>query len=253
MILTALIWKELKENVKAYISFLTIMVIFGMLSVVLLYLMPELLPEELKEVFPKPTVIDALKEFFDNIIQIGGLLTVLIASGAIAKEIESNTLEILLVRPIKKEFIVISKFISRTLVIMASIFLAALITWIYSKILGEFPLNRFLIAVVPMLSSLIFICSISILVSTFSKSQISSGAASIGTFIVLMVVQSFTIQKIPEGLRGLYPLYGASLSIKLLSETVNLTAYVLTTVTPIIYSTIILIISALIFMNISKP
>jgi len=111
MILTALIWKELKENVKAYMSFLTIMVIFGMLSVILIYLMPELLPEELKEVLPKPTVIDALKEFFENIIQIGGLLTALMASSAIAKEIESNTLEILLVRPIKKEFIIISKFI----------------------------------------------------------------------------------------------------------------------------------------------
>jgi len=128
MVLTVLIWKELKENVKAYISFLTIMVIFGMLSVILIYLMPELLPEELKEVFPKPTVIDALREFFENIIQIGGLLTVLIASDAVTREIESNTLEILLVRPIRKEIIPISKFISRTLVIMASIFSAAFIT-----------------------------------------------------------------------------------------------------------------------------
>lgn len=146
------------------------MIIFGMLSVVLIYLMPKLLPEELENVLPKPTVVDALREFFENTIQIGGFLTVLIASGAIAREIENNTIEILLVRPIRKELIVISKFVSRTLVIVASIFFAAFITWVYSKILGEFPLSKFLTAITPMLFSLILICLVSILISVFSKS-----------------------------------------------------------------------------------
>lgn len=249
MVLITLIWKELKENIKAYISFFVALTIFGILSVVLIYLMPELLPEELKEVFPKPTVADAIREFLENTIQIGGFLTALIASGAITKEIENNTLEILLARPIRKEFIIISKFISRILVIITSIFIASLVTWIYSKILGQFPLNQLLIATVPMLFSLILICSISLLISTFSKSQLSSGAMSIGLFIFLVVVQSFTIQKFSENLRYLFPLYGVSLSIELLNKNVDLTIYALTIITPIIYSTIILIISILIFMN----
>jgi len=112
--------KELKETKTKFLVALLSFLFLGLLGILLIYMLPALIPPEI--VIPiQYSAQEAYQNSIGDILQIGTLIVTLLSMDAIAGERERKTLELLLIKPVSRGTIVISKFISRSLIILIAV------------------------------------------------------------------------------------------------------------------------------------
>lgn len=92
---------------------------------------------------PEATFYDAIDQFMKNLSQLGAFVLIFIVAGAIAEEKVKKTLELVLVKPVKRSTYVLAKFFSYLAAVFITYWLAVGIFYGYSVALfGSFSFSH---------------------------------------------------------------------------------------------------------------
>src|SRR5512146_2226495 len=81
------------------------------------------------------TIMDAIAQYVKNMPMWGILLALLLTMGSVAAEKEKGTAALMLVKPLSRASFLAAKFLALGLVFLASVVVAALISYLYTLIL----------------------------------------------------------------------------------------------------------------------
>jgi len=126
--LKTLLWKEFKSNARLWFAVVVGLTVLGMMSVLVMVLLPNITPEEYRALLPEPSPMLALTDCVGNLWQIGGLVACVIAAASIPAEMERGTMELVLASPVRPWEIIASKYISRDVMIAIAVYTSALAT-----------------------------------------------------------------------------------------------------------------------------
>ena len=186
--------KELIEQWRSYRLLVVgvVLLAFGFASPLLAKYTPEIvrlaLPEgqEILNLIPTPTSVDAVSQYLKNITQFGILLAVLMAMGSVAQEKDKGTAALMLVKPMPRGVFLVAKMAALGLTFATGIFLAGAACYYYTLLVFDslslpawLALNGLLLLYILVYVALTLLCS------TLSKSQVVSGALAFGFLVVL--------------------------------------------------------------------
>lgn len=211
--------KELKETKTKFLVALLSFLFLGLLGILLIYMLPALMPPEI--VIPiQYSAQEAYQNSIGDILQIGTLIVTLLSMDAVAGERERKTLELLLIKPISRGTIVISKFLSRSLIILIAVLGSAIPTWAYTTYLfGKLSLSAVILTACTITLFLVFVCGITITYSILAKSQFM---AAIGGIITSAVLASLTM--LPDPWNAVTPFHYGNFSA-ILQGTITAVTY----------------------------
>lgn len=168
--------KELIEQVRNYKLLIVIIVftITGMLSPLFAKLMPTIIEsmniEGMTIKIPDPTFLDAYGQFFKNMNQIGLIALVLTFSGVLAGELTKGTLINLLAKGLSRRVVILSKFLSASLIWTLTYCISIAINYGYTFYLfGDHSVNKLPVALFSVWVFGVFIISLIIFSSTIVK------------------------------------------------------------------------------------
>jgi ABC-2 type transport system permease protein len=184
--LSVLIKKELKEQIRAYKLFIVagLFLLFGVVSPLTFYFLPELVPEEMVAVLPAFTAVDVVGEYIEMLTVMGMVAVILTGMGAIAVERECGTAAMVLCKPIGRRSFIIAKLVGLSLTTLVALALGGLACYGYTFFLfGGVDASAFL--ALNLLLGLFFItCLVVILLcSTLFKSQLAAGGLALALII----------------------------------------------------------------------
>lgn len=195
----AVLWrKELSEQFKTskVIIVAAVFLFFGLTTPV----MTKYLPEIIKAMpstggitieMPAPVSSDSLLSYASDISQFGVLMAVLVAMGAIAKEVESGTAAMVLSKPVGRLSFILAKLAAEGFTILLASLLGALACWGYTLMLfGDANTLGFLWQT--LLMGLFFaVClSITLFFSSLMKSQLAAGGLALALIIFLSAISA---------------------------------------------------------------
>lgn len=146
----AFIGKEIKEQLRTFKVFvwLTVMVLFGIMSPVLAKLMPDILASMgiSVDLGGEAPYLSAYAQFFKNVGQMGFIVLLVMFSGVVASEKSKGTATLMLTKKLSRSAFILSKYTAMTLLWTVGYILAALIHIYYTMYLfpegnlrGVFP------------------------------------------------------------------------------------------------------------------
>jgi len=183
-----LLLKEFKETRAQGVVFTAVVLIFGATSVLMQKFIPQLVPENMADVF-EPSLTAGLADFVGNSLQMGSVVAILITIAALAGERESGTLELLLAKPVSRTQIVLSKYFTRISYVIAGNFISALVTWYYAIYLFEpFPLGKLLTSALAISVVVSFVVALTMIFSAWSSSKVSTAFWSAGAALALSIL-----------------------------------------------------------------
>jgi ABC-2 type transport system permease protein len=205
-----LLRKELMEQLRTYKLVIVggAFLFFGITTPLLLKYLPEILKlagEEMTIALPPPTAVMSLAEYAGTIGQVGLLMAVLVAMGAVANERSRGTASIVLSKPVSRAAFVNAKLIAASLTFLVSLAAASVVCFAYTVWLIEgtgvwpFVLLNLMVGLFLVLS-----LAVTLLFSSLTKSSLAAG----GLAILVLISQA--------GLSAL-PLIGDYMPGKLLS------------------------------------
>ncbi len=185
----ALLKKELKEQVKTYRLLIVgaIFVFFGLTTPLLLKYLPQIIKlagTDIPMDIPAPTAVQSLTEYAGTIGQLGVLMTVLVAMGAIATEVQRGTAVMTLSKPVTRAAFVNAKLIATSATFMVSMVAASLFCYVYTILLIEpaafipFVGLNLLVGVF-----LVFCLAVTLLFSSLFRSSLAAGGVAIAVLI----------------------------------------------------------------------
>jgi ABC-2 type transport system permease protein len=195
--LRTLIAKELLEQRRTSKLLIVVAVFFvmGLISPMLAKFTPQLLgsipnmPFDLTGIIPEPTVKDAVGQYVKNISQFGVLLAILFTMGALAQEKERGTAAMLLAKPVRRSYVIISKWVAGMASILAGLLLAGLASALYTWVLFEpLPMLEFLSLNVLIAVFLGVYLTAALLASTLARTQAMAAAGAFGLLILLLIL-----------------------------------------------------------------
>lgn len=137
--------KEFREGTatfRAYIL-LAVFLLFGMMSPLFAKLTPEIL-NSLGDMgqgviiqMPEPTALDAWAQFFKNVSQMGMLVFVIIFGGIMSNEFSRGTLVNLLTKGLSRKTVILSKFLTASLLWAAAYLLCLVVCYGYTAYFFE--------------------------------------------------------------------------------------------------------------------
>lgn len=191
--LGTLIKKDFTELVRSK-KLMILAVIFAfvaLLSPAIAKLIPELFKnsEQFKGIvfqIPVPTYKDSIDQYIKNLTSMALLVLIFLAAGSVAEEKSRKTLELLLVKPVTKTNVILSKFLTYLSVTTLVFVAASALFYVYTmSIFGSFDLMRFTLLAFCMLVYILLITSITIFMSTFSKNTVvAAGLGLLGMILV---------------------------------------------------------------------
>ncbi|MDO8491576.1 MAG: ABC transporter permease [Dehalococcoidia bacterium] len=210
--------KEAKEQVKTYrlLIVAAVFLLFGLSTPLLFKFLPEILEmsgEGIPIEIPAFTPSDALKSYVNSLGQIGVLVAVLVAMGAIAQERERGTIIMTLSKPVGFGEFAVAKLAALVVTFLIGVALGALACFYYTTVLlGSVDVQAFL--AINLLIALYFVVclSITLMYSAFFKSQLAAGALALVTLLVMGIVSSIPplAPYMPSALMG----WGQSLAVE---------------------------------------
>jgi ABC-2 type transport system permease protein len=209
--------KEILEQWRSYrlLIALVVLVVFGLLSPLTAKYTPELLKllpngEDIAQLVPAPTAMDAVGQYLKNVSQFGVILALLMTMGAVALEKDKGTAAVMLVKPMPRWAFLAAKFVALALTFAVSTALAAVACYYYTLLLFEaldiphwLALNGLLLLFVLVYVALTLFCS------TVTKSQVAAGGLAFGLMLALAIPGA--LPKIGEYLPGQLITWGAML------------------------------------------
>jgi len=187
--------KELLEQwrTRRLLVVAVVLLIFGLLSPLLARYTPELislLPEAegLGELFPKPTVHDAVAQYLENMSQFGIILALLLTMGSVAQEKERGTAAMILVKPLPRWAFLGAKFAALLITFAVGLLLAGLGAYYYTYLLFE-PLDlvRWLALNGLLLLFLMVYASLTLFCSVIMRTPAAAGGLAFALLIALAV------------------------------------------------------------------
>jgi ABC-2 type transport system permease protein len=183
-----LLLKEFKETRAQGVVFTAVVLIFGATSVLMQKFIPQLVPENMAEVF-EPSLTAGLADFVGNSLQMGSVVGILITIAALAGERESGTLELLLAKPVSRTQIVLSKYFTRVTYVLAGNLVSAIVTWYYAIYLFEaFPLGKLIVSALAISVVVSFVVALTMIFSAWSSSKVSTAFWSAGAALALSIL-----------------------------------------------------------------
>ncbi len=133
-----------------------------------------------------PTVQDALFQHVKNVSQMGVLLVVLLAMGALAREKARGTAPMILSKPVSRADFLLGKLVALTLVFGLGLILGALACYYYTLVLfGGSGAARFLEMNLLLGLFMEFYLALTLLGSTVTRSQVAAGGRRLGAMFVV--------------------------------------------------------------------
>jgi ABC-2 type transport system permease protein len=138
---------------------------------------------------PTPTSGDSLTEYTSTMSQFGVLMAVLLAMGAIAKEVETGTAAMVLSKPVGRLAFILAKLKAEGFTFLVALILGGLACWGYTMLLfGDANALGFLYQ--NLLLGLFFaVClGITLFFSSLMKSQLAAGGLALALIIFLSAI-----------------------------------------------------------------
>ncbi len=197
-----LLRKELLEQwrTRRIVIVAVVFLLFGIASPLIAKFTPEILrsigtgvPGAVIQL-PPPTTADAVAQLAKNVGQLGVVVAILLAMGAVAAEKERGTAAFVLTLPAGRGAFLGAKLLAIAVTLAVAVVLAAAGDWLYTAILFE-PLGLpgfVLLAFLLWLQMLAF-AAITFLASTVSGSQLVAGGVGFVVFVAVSVLAAFPV------------------------------------------------------------
>jgi ABC-2 type transport system permease protein len=194
-----LLAKEFREQLRTsrFVIMVVVLFISGLISPVLAKYTPALIravpniPPALAAMIPDPTVNDAITQYVKNVGQFGLLLVVILTMGAIAQEKERGTAAMLLVKPVRRSAVVLTKWLVMMATILVGLAISGLGGLLYTLALFELlPIGPFVILNLLIAFFLGVYLSVALLASTLARTQSMAAGGAFGGLAVLLVLSS---------------------------------------------------------------
>jgi len=172
-----------------------IFLFFGLLSPLLAKFTPEIIKmipggEQISQIIPPPTIVDAVAQYIKNLTQFGLLLAVLMGMGMVSQEKDKGTATMVLAKPLSRTAFILAKAAAMGISFLIATVLAALAGYYYTLLLFEaLPVGNWLA-----LNGLLMVyfgvyAALTLLASTLNRSVLGSGAVAVGFIILLALVE----------------------------------------------------------------
>jgi ABC-2 type transport system permease protein len=215
----AFLKKEINEIIKTNKIYIlpAVFLFFGLLSPLTAKFTPQILKafaksDEMTFIFTKePSFIDSYAQLFNNISQLC-FIVILVFAGTIVGEKVKGTAILVLTKPVSRAKFIISKFIAAIGLYTAAFILATVACVYYTYLLfpvfynDKLPLSLFTLWIFG-----VFLISMTIFISTISKSFTVSAVLGIAGFLVISATTAIPyVKKVTPGIFG-------SLGVEILS------------------------------------
>lgn len=217
--------KEILEQVRTskLLAITVVLFICGLISPLLAKYTPLILqsipdlPEALAGVIPEPTVADSIGQYVKNVSQFGVLLAVLFNMGVVAQEKERGTAAMLLVKPVERQAMILSKWLAAMIVVAAGLFTAGIAEYLYTAYLFEsLNVGRFLILNLFLTLFLVVYLTAAIMASSMARTQTMAAWTAFGALALLLILSS--IPWISDFMPGALLNWGSQLAIGIVPE-----------------------------------
>jgi ABC-2 type transport system permease protein len=191
-----LLRKEIREQLKTskVLIAVAVFLFFGLSTPVL----TKYLPEIIKSVpstggviiqMPPPVSADSLTGYVGNLAQLGVMVAVLLAMGAIAREVETGTAAMVLSKPVSRLSFILAKLQAESLTFLAAFLLGGLACWGYTLALfGDAHTAGFFYQNLLLLLFFIFCLSVTLAFSSLMKSQLAAGGLALAVIVFLSAI-----------------------------------------------------------------
>jgi ABC-2 type transport system permease protein len=198
--LLPLLKKELTEQIRTYRLLIVggVLLFFGLTTPLTLKYLPEIIKlsgdYSMQINIPPPTAAQSLAEYGSSIGQLGVLVMVLIAMGAIANELKHGTALLTLSKPVAPAAFVGAKFIAMSCTLLVSILAASLVCFGYTSwLIGTGDGMAFLGLNLLIFLFLAFCIALTLLFSSLFKSSLAAGGISIAIIIFQGVLTTIPV------------------------------------------------------------
>ena len=190
-----LLRKEFTEQFKTskVIIVAAVFLFFGLSTPLLIKYTPELLKMVgtggITLEIPTPTSGQSLAEYTSTMSQFGVLMAVLVAMGAIAKEVEMGTAAMVLSKPVGRLAFILAKLKAGGFTFLVSLLLGGLACWGYTLILfGDANALGFLYQNLLLGLFFAFCLGVTLFFSSLMKSQLAAGGLALAFIIFLSAI-----------------------------------------------------------------
>jgi len=188
--------KEVKEGfrTKRVVIVALFFLTLGLLMPTMTYLLPYLLESlpgtgGIEMTIPPPTSNQALMEYSGNIVQMGVLLVVLLAMGAISKEVESGTATLLLSKPVSRLSFILAKLTAESLTLLVGLMIGGVTCALCTFLLfGDISLVGFALQTVLLSAFMVFCLAVTLYFSSLFRRQIAAGGIALVLIIVVALL-----------------------------------------------------------------
>ena len=207
---TTLFRKELREYLKTY-KFLVVVAVFlffGLSTPIIIKLLPEILKmsgEQIPLALPALGASDALNNYVKNFSQIGLVVAVLVAMGAIAQERERGTAIMTMCKPVGFGSFIMAKMAALVLTFGIGVALGAIGCYYYTVLLlGNIAAGPFIVMNLLGVAYLIVCLSVTLMYSSFFRNQLAAGGLAFATLIAMVLLSSVPVLSgyLPSALMG---------------------------------------------------
>jgi ABC-2 type transport system permease protein len=138
-----LLGKELREawHTRRLPMVALLFVVLGLMSPLTAKYLPEImraaLGDQLTVPIPPPVVADAVAQVQKNLAQMGALVAIALAMGAVAGELDRGTAALVLAQPVSRSVFLAAKLVGIAVVLGLATIAAIVVAWIYTALLFE--------------------------------------------------------------------------------------------------------------------
>jgi ABC-2 type transport system permease protein len=197
-----LLRKELLEQwrTRRLIIVAIVFLLFGIMSPLIAKFTPELLksvgtgmPGAVIQL-PPATTADAVAQLAKNVGQLGVVVAILLAMGAVAAEKERGTAAFILTLPAGRAAFLVAKLVAIGLTLLVAVALAAVGDWLYTTILFEpLPVAGFVVLALLLWLQMLAFAAITFLASTVTGSQLVAGGVGFVVFVVVSIIAALPV------------------------------------------------------------
>ena len=198
--LLPLLKKELMEQIRTYRLLIVggVMLFFSLTTPLTLKYLPEIIrlsgDTGMQINIPPPTAAQSLAEFGGSIGQLGALVVVLVAMGAIANEVKHGTALLTLSKPVAPSAFVGAKFTALSCTLLVSLLISSLVCFGYTFwLIGTGDAAAFAGLNLLMFVFLAFCIALTLLFSSLFKSSLAAGGIAIGIVILQALLTAIPV------------------------------------------------------------
>ena len=140
---------------------------------------------------PPPVTSDAVAQYLKNISQLGLVLALLLTMGAVAREKDTGTAAMMLVKPLSRWSFLAAKFVVLAVTFLIGITIAAAGAYYYTRLLfGPLDVTRWAALNALALVFVVVQIAITLFASVITRSQAAAGGLAFGGLLLLALLGS---------------------------------------------------------------